>query len=85
MEMAHRVQILEQALSSRLLKGDAMKKKDIKKLSLTRETLAQLDPSTLPRAAGGTDETEMTCICPFSYGRRTCDTCDNDTCTSNYC
>lgn len=61
-------------------------KKKVKKLVLSRETLAQLDNIEL-RVAGGTDETEMTCpqFCLYSRGRRTCDTCDNQTCTSNFC
>ena len=60
-------------------------KKRMKKLMLSRETLAQLDNLEL-RMAGGTNETERTCpqFCLYSNGRQTCDTC-NLTCNTNEC
>lgn len=55
-----------------------MKKKLTKKLSLHRETLAQLEQPDLQLAAGG-----ATAWCQYS-GYRTCGTCEA-TCTTNYC
>lgn len=57
-----------------------MKKKNAKKLSLHRETLAQLEQPDLRLAAGG-----YTARCLYSEGQQTCTTCDNQTCTTNYC
>lgn len=60
-----------------------------KKLTLSRETLVDLDRTDLGLAAGGTS-TEYTCPsftckppCDFS-NRNTCTTCA-PTCTTNYC
>jgi hypothetical protein len=69
-----------------------MKKNKLKKLVLNRETLAELDGPGLTRAAGGV-VTNYTCPtvtcqpdnCDYSNGRHTCLTCDNLTCTTNFC
>lgn len=59
-------------------------KKNIKKLALHRDTLADLDRLSLRLADGGTaDSGYMTCYCQYS-NRRTCGTCEM-TCTTNYC
>ena len=55
-----------------------MKKKELRKLVLNRETLAELDRSELWQAAGG-----ATRFCPYS-GYITCGTCES-VCTTNYC
>lgn len=55
-----------------------MKKKDLKKLTLHRETLAELDRLNLVNVEGG-----ATTLCQYS-GYRTCTTCQA-TCTTNYC
>ena len=55
-----------------------MKKKDLKKLTLHRETLAELDRLHLVNVEGG-----ATRFCQFS-GYNTCTTCQA-TCTTNYC
>ena len=70
-------------------------KKKMKKLVISRETLAELDPPNLNQAATGTGWTYNTCAsftcqapygnCQYSDGRDTCFTCDAFTCTSNYC
>jgi hypothetical protein len=57
-----------------------LKKKFTKKLALHRETLVNLDKNALSRAAGG-----YTLRCQFSDGQATCATCDNYTCTTNFC
>lgn len=71
-----------------------MKKNKLKKLVLNRETLAELDRPGLTRVAGGgaTDYNytcpSVTCQpaqCDFSNGQQTCLTCDNMTCTTNFC
>jgi hypothetical protein len=72
-------------------------KKRSKKLVLSRETLAALDPRNLKHAAtgtGGPHETFNTCYsftcqapygnCQYSDGQNTCFTCEY-LCTSNYC
>lgn len=56
-----------------------MKKKDIKKLSLHRETLTQLENTDLQAVAGG-----YTARCQYSNGQATCTTCEG-VCTTNYC
>lgn len=63
-------------------------KKKLKKLTLHRETLIELDRTELGWAAGGTAYTcpSFTCYpdnCQWS-GRATCTTCEI-TCTTNYC
>jgi hypothetical protein len=60
-----------------------MKKKDLKKLVLNRETLAELDRFDLWQAHGGATVTCRPDFCDFS-GRNTCTTCQL-TCTTNYC
>jgi hypothetical protein len=72
-------------------------KKQVKKLVLSRETLADLDQLSLGRAATGTGGpygTYNTCYsftcqapygnCQYSDGQNTCFTCESF-CTSNYC
>jgi hypothetical protein len=64
-----------------------MKRKP-KKLSLNRETLAELDRSDIKYVAGGNVSNVATCtqrpdVCDFS-GRATCTTCQL-TCTTNLC
>lgn len=66
-------------------------KKNFKKLSLHRETLAELDRPELGRVEGGTGYTNYTCPSFTCYpdncwysGRATCTTCEM-TCTTNYC
>jgi hypothetical protein len=54
-------------------------KKQPKKLMLSRETLVALE-TDLGKVAGG-----YTPNCQFSDGRPTCNTCDNFTCTTNFC
>lgn len=49
------------------------KKKDKKKLTLTKETLRGLDGQQLKKAAGGAGTTLMTC---GNSGCRSCYTCD---------
>ena len=56
-----------------------MKKKAAKKLSLHRETVAQLEKPELELAAGGA----YTARCQYS-GYGTCGTCES-VCTTNYC
>lgn len=56
-----------------------MKKTTTKKLSLHRETLAQLEQPDLHLVAGGV----YTDRCPYS-GQNTCNTCEG-VCTTNYC
>lgn len=56
-----------------------MKKKATKKLSLHRETVAQLEKTELHLAAGGA----YTDRCQYS-GQGTCGTCEG-VCTTNYC
>ncbi len=53
-------------------------KKKIKKLTLNRETLVQLDQGDLQGVAGG-----YTPRCQYS-GQQTCNTCEG-VCTTNYC
>lgn len=53
-------------------------KKPLKKITLHRETLLQLDPGKLEKALGG-----YTPRCQYS-GYGTCGTCEA-TCTTNYC
>jgi hypothetical protein len=68
-------------------------KAKMKKLVISRETLAELDsPNLKQAAAAGTENTcpSFTCQepygnCQYSGGRRTCFTCDAFTCTTNYC
>lgn len=60
-----------------------MKKKELKKLVLNRETLAELDRFDLWQAHGGATQTCRPDFCDFS-GRNTCTTCQL-TCTTNYC
>ena len=55
-----------------------MKKRELKKLALHRETLAELDRLDLVHVDGG-----VTLRCEFS-GRNTCATC-SPTCTTNLC
>jgi hypothetical protein len=57
-----------------------LKKKFTKKLALHRETLVNLEKDELEQAAGG-----YTARCQYSDGQRTCTTCDNNTCTTNFC
>lgn len=57
-----------------------MKKKINRKLALHRETLVNLEKDELSRAAGG-----YTARCVYSDGQATCTTCDNYTCTTNFC
>ena len=64
-------------------------KKKLKKLQLNRETLTQLEPSH-GQIAGGTSYApcgSASCpdICTFSGGYRTCNTCNNQTCGTNFC
>jgi natural product precursor len=64
-----------------------MKRKP-KKLSLNRETLADLDRSEIRQVVGGNVSNVATCtqrpnVCDFS-GRATCTTCQL-TCTTNQC
>ena len=64
-----------------------MKRKP-KKLSLNRETLAELDKAEMTFVAGGNVSNTPTCtqrpnVCDFS-GRATCTTCQL-TCTTNLC
>ncbi len=56
-------------------------KKRLKKLTLSRETLAELDRQNLWPAVGGVTNPPD---CDFS-NRNTCATCDNVTCTTNFC
>jgi hypothetical protein len=59
-------------------------KKKVKKLALSRETLADLDKLDLRQAAGGAiTQTCRPVPCEWS-GQRTCTTCQL-TCTTNYC
>jgi natural product precursor len=53
-------------------------KKKIKKLTLNRETLLELDRPELRQAVGG-----YTLHCQYS-GYNTCNTCEA-TCTTNFC
>jgi hypothetical protein len=50
-------------------------KRRIKKLMLSRETLCQLDPQSLRRAAGGDDNTQPAITCP----------CPTNGCPTNFC
>ncbi|MEA2559602.1 MAG: hypothetical protein QOH06_1106 [Acidobacteriota bacterium] len=64
-------------------------KKKMKKLVLNRETLVHLEQS-LGQIAGGVSYApcgSASCpdICTFSGGARTCNTCDNHTCQTNFC
>lgn len=65
-------------------------KKQIKKLALHRETLADLDRLSLRLADGGTGVSAHSCYmtcgsCDCTYSDRgTCGTCEG-TCTTNYC
>lgn len=65
-------------------------KKRAKKMVLSRETLVSLDQD-LGQVAGGTSYApcgSASCpdICTQASGNnRTCITCDNHTCTSNFC
>ncbi|HEV2854735.1 MAG TPA: class I lanthipeptide [Thermoanaerobaculia bacterium] len=67
-----------------------MKKNRLKKLTLHRETLAELDRPELGLVAAASDQytcPSFTCypdICQYSRGRATCTTC-NLTCNTNYC
>ena len=63
-------------------------KKTMKKLVLNRETLVSLDQDLGQMALGGSG---LACpsgscinVCPYSE-MRTCVTCDNKTCGTNYC
>lgn len=64
-----------------------MKKKELKKLTLNRETLAGLDRSGLWQAQGGVTgycaDTRKPYVCPYT-GLNTCDSCQLP-CTTNYC
>jgi hypothetical protein len=64
--------------ASEPVQGDEMKKKELKKLALHRETLTDLDRLDLHQVAGG-----ITLRCTYS-GYNTCNTCQA-TCTTNYC
>ncbi len=68
-------------------------KKQMKKLALTRETLTNLQHSSLLRIAGGITAVQdcgtQSCAppyssCEFSNGQNTCVTCEG-VCTTNYC
>jgi hypothetical protein len=77
--------------SSPALPGDPMKKQ-VKKMTLTKETLSRLEQN-LGHVAGGitavADCGSRTCQppysgCEWSNGQQTCFTCAG-TCTTNYC
>lgn len=59
---------------------EEVKKTKLKKLTLNRETLTELDRLDLHRAGGGYTGPRA---CQFS-GYNTCQTCQA-TCTTNYC
>jgi hypothetical protein len=62
-------------------------KKNLKKLALHRETLAELDRPSLGGAAGPQPTYAFTCFpygCEYSRVQQTCATC-NLTCTTNLC
>jgi len=56
-----------------------------RKLVLHRETLVELGRSALLPVAGGYSPASCPQICTFSGGLHTCTTCDNQTCTTNFC